>query len=34
MELKDFEEWFNLFTSMMVAMDPVWDKILEQNHAG
>ena len=30
MEPKDFEEWFNLFTSMMVAMDPVWDKILEQ----
>ena len=30
MEPKDFEEWFNLFTSMIVAMDPAWDKILEQ----
>ena len=30
MEPKDFEEWFNLFTSMMVAMDPVWGKIHEQ----
>ena len=28
MEPKDSEEWFNLFTSMMVAMDAVWDKIL------
>ena len=30
MEPKDFEEWFNLFTSMKVAMDPVWYKILKQ----
>ena len=30
LERKEDEEWFNLFTSTMVAMDPVWDKILEQ----
>ena len=34
-DLNDFNEWFSLFTSMMVAMDPVWDSILLQmNHSG